>query len=610
MQPISSASRPSPRWGGSAAAIPHTVLPLAMAMALTALPPAVAQSVPGVQVLGNHCGGGIGLPPSLGVSSPLSIGRTSMLLARNLVPANEGDTAQGALVAGWATDQWGGFALPLQLSAMGMTGCALFVRPDSVELFASPSTFMQWELAVPNLPALQGANLGVQVLFLDRQANAAGVGATPGLSLRIDPPDADTTLATQVTQNGITFVFARPVRVGRFVNGDWFVVGPAPIVDMLPPVATVGSRTMHGAMLDPDPSTVNQGYDTHLYTAQFANFYQPAQNRALGVSAQSPLLLMPGHALVKVESLPTPPGVPMLRGAAVLTAVDEVPYAGSFRPPYAGTDHAVRFHVGMIDWQQLQRLAPAGGMPSPAAVIDATSRVWLDHVPSWLGRMAHPADHMPDYGRDLASVLGEAALLANCAIQEGERRQLAVNLVQIGIDCFGNLRGGCRWSGLGGHASGRKLPILFAGLLLDDAAMLAVGHNYRSGRSPGGTGISYFGEDGQTFVVQETAPGVYNEGFGGYTAADVGQAEWGFSHADSPQNDHAAWTADSYRICCTVNGWIGHVLVARMLSLVDEWDHPVLFDYTDRYLGIQTVPWTRSWSPWTDRMWQLYRAQF
>ncbi len=547
----------------------------------------------------------MGSPPSLGVTDGLNLGRTTMLIARNMP-----SPAIGALVAGWATDQWGSFHLPLSLASMGMTGCLLYVRPDAIQYFSSNSSFAQWQLPVPYVPVLQGAELGVQTLFVDAQANAAGVGATPGLGLRIQPPETQTAVVSQVTQNGITFVFAQPSRVGQFVNGDWFVLGPVAIVDMLPQVVNVGGRVMNGAMVNPSPATVNQGYDSNLYTAQFANFYQPALNRALGVSPQAPLLLLAGDALVKVESLVNPPGIANLQRAAVLTCLADVPYAGSFRPPYAGTDHTVRYHMGMIDWSKLANLQPASGMPLPSEVAAKVSRVWLDHCPSWLGRMMHPQDNMPDYGRDLAALIGEAALMTNCALPEVDRREITAGLVQIGIDCYGNLTGGCRWPGLGGHASGRKLPILYAGTLLGDAGMLAIGRNYVSQRQLNGASISYFGEDSQTFTVQETAPGVYNWGYGGYTAADVGLAEWGFSHTDSPQNDHSLWTADSYRICCTVNGWIGNVLAARIMGLRSDWNHQVLFDYSDHYMGTETTPWTRSWLPWVDSMWLRYRPQY
>ncbi|MFT4513118.1 MAG: hypothetical protein ACI89X_004588 [Planctomycetota bacterium] len=81
------------------------------------------------------------------------------------------------------------------------------------------------------------------------------------------------------------------------------------------------------------------------------------------------------------------------------------PTAESFRPPYAGTDHTVRYDAQMIDWSKLLSLAPAVGVPAVASVISGFERPWLDHVPGWATRYMHPADNMLDYGRDLASAL-------------------------------------------------------------------------------------------------------------------------------------------------------------------------------------------------------------
>jgi len=35
--------------------------------------------------------------------------------------------------------------------------------------------------------------------------------------------------ATEITQYGITWKFDADVEVGQFANGDWWVVGPAPL---------------------------------------------------------------------------------------------------------------------------------------------------------------------------------------------------------------------------------------------------------------------------------------------------------------------------------------------------------------------------------------------
>jgi len=165
---------------------------------------------------------------------------------------------------------------------------------------------------------------------------------------------------------------------------------------------------------------------------------------------------------------------------------------------------------------------------------------------------------------------------------------------------------------VGGQGSGRKFPILFAGRLLGDSQKLNIGVTHPSGffgnNHPNNR--SQFGEDCQTFYVQQTSPGVYNWGYGGYDASWLGRAEWGNGHTHMPNLDNSNWNHDSYRRCCTANAWNASVLVARVMGLRDEWNHQALFDYTDRFALIEPVGWTRSWSAWVGRMWDLYRPQY
>ena len=41
-------------------------------------------------------------------------------------------------------------------------------------------------------------------------------------------------LASSVSQYGITWTFAQPVRTGKFINGDWYVVGPVTVAKIDP----------------------------------------------------------------------------------------------------------------------------------------------------------------------------------------------------------------------------------------------------------------------------------------------------------------------------------------------------------------------------------------
>jgi len=554
--------------------------------------------------LGTACHSGSGAPPLLGLSSALSVGQSSSLIALNL-PA----PTVGFLVLGWENQFWNGLSLPLSLAPYGMGACELQLRPDSVNFFFASFSWTQWLLSVPMIPALQGASLSTQVFFVNPDPGAPVFGSTPGLEMYMGPWTTLTQPASQVSQHGITFVFDQPVPVGQFVNGDWFVVGPCNVIDMQPPSVTVSGRVLHGAMINPDPSRVEQGYDSLLYGTGYGQHYQPALNVA-GVSLASPLSLVPGQSLVKVKSLLNSPSIVNLQTAVVLTVLDQIPSPGAFRPPYAGSQHQVRFDESMLDWSVLADLQPAAGAPLISDMEPEFERVWLDHSPSWLGRMMHPVENMPNYGRDLAALYGQAVLLANCNFSTAEKRQLVLELVQIGIDNHGVIRSGGRWPGIGGHGSGRKLPILFAGKLLGDQLMLDVGRDFVSRRLVDGTSFSYFGEDSQTFFVEETSANVINFGGGGYTPFDLGMPEWGVSHVEAPWNDNRSWSGNPYRVCCTVNAWVGHVLTAHVMGLVGDWHHAALFGYTDRYMTIEPLGWTRSWASWVETMWDTHRSQY
>ena len=54
-----------------------------------------------------------------------------------------------------------------------------------------------------------------------------------------------------------------------------------------------------------------------------------------------------------------------------------------------------------------------------------------------------------------------------------QKEPLLVNFVQVGIDLHGVTRGGFVWEAWGGLNSGRKWPIVFAGIMLGDPDMQA-----------------------------------------------------------------------------------------------------------------------------------------
>ena len=84
------------------------------------------------------------------------------------------------------------------------------------------------------------------------------------------PPSEDLPLRESVTQSGVTWTFAKPTRVGDFLNGDWYVLGPVTIQVIAPrpfyadeiPVDQLdhmdlerpeAQRVRNGFMLNPPP---------------------------------------------------------------------------------------------------------------------------------------------------------------------------------------------------------------------------------------------------------------------------------------------------------------------------------------------------------------------
>jgi uncharacterized repeat protein (TIGR02543 family) len=295
---------------------------------------------------------------------------------------------------------------------------------------------------------------------------------------------------------------------GQFANGDYWIVGPVTIISITPQskvtTATDTDRngrafgagiTIHGSMVNITPGSAH-GYCSNV------GGWNAALNVALGVSASSPLVLPAGRSLVSTESkMPLAPDYSYIQKAAVLTVLAQAPAAGSFRPPYCGTDKTIRFNKSQLDYSKLASLTPVAGMPSLASVEATFEKVWLDHKGSYEGRYLHPYENMPNYGCDMAERIGIAGMMLNLrhsadpVTNNALKEKLLISFVQYGIDLWGVYKAGGTdiWKMDGGHGPGRKLPILMAGTLLGDQEMADIGkHNISD---------PFFGEDHTTYYL-------------------------------------------------------------------------------------------------------------
>jgi hypothetical protein len=407
--------------------------------------------------------------------------------------------------------------------------------------------------------------------------------------------------ATQLSQFGITWTFNKDYQTGQFANGDYWVVGPVTITSIGKPATYQGTI---GAMINPMPGYDN-GYDSRV----------PGYKAALDVSLSMPLTVGTNKSLVTtVNWVVGEPGAPTqirdwgaprpaLRLGAILTVLAGAPPAGSFRPPYAGNDKPI-YSTSQLNRNILLNLAQVSSAPSFTDAQHFLEKPWLDHRIDWQGDDLHPSENMPNYGRDMASLINNVSLMLLLNLPASQKDVLLIQFVQLGIDFYGNVKNGAKWGDVGGGIGvGRKWPILMAGMLLNNAEMKNVGSNY---------GDITFQEDGQTFYLNTAEAGLYTaSNYLGYTVA-VGAPVWGERHV-VVELGTMPWYSDpgntGYMESCTANGWHGAVLCAYLLNAKSLWNHNALFDYTDWYMKQSWSPaWYRSWSPFAGQMWDTYRS--
>lgn len=401
--------------------------------------------------------------------------------------------------------------------------------------------------------------------------------------------------AQSVSRFGVTWTFDQPREVGQFANGDWWVIGPVTITEITP--ATVNNQ--NGSMLNPGVNGA-QGFDDRIKN----NTFEPALN----VAAQLPLTIAEPASLLSAISLPekSQRDDPQMDTIAILTVLPEAPPVGSFRPPYQGTDKTIPGNVADLDFNKLGKYAPTADAVMPGQLSTTFERPYIELKTSWTGRYMHPKSNQPPYGREIAQRLGHGLLALQLDAPDEEKRELLIDLVQVGIDIYGAAREGAKWHADGGHNQGRKMPLILAGVMLNNPAILEYADAQKH---------LIFQEDQQTFYVTEADVQLERKQprddgrprMAPYTADMVGMPEWGIRHANEPAKSGSNWNA-SYR---QVSGapTTTHVLAARLMGVEEIWNWPAIFDYYgDRYWDAEREEnrGTNSPSKFTRSMWEAY----
>lgn len=448
------------------------------------------------------------------------------------------------------------------------------------------------------------------------------------------PPDSSTDADAgeleylpSVTDHGVTWTFSQEVLVGRFITGDYYVVGPVTVVSVSPEP----SNGRNGSVLNIPPDNMRSGFDERVVEGRYD----------ASLRAEFPLDLTPGDSLTSSISVEEVGQVENwlregngeytsspVRSISILTCLDQAVASDTFRPSYADTNNRI-YRLSQANRDLLPRLS------SPVAIEpDYISMFAQRLVRPWVDVLFYAFDaqeeYMAMYGRECGRVAGIVSLLLMLELppeQQELQNQLLIGFLQRGIDLWGLVRAGYYgWYAHGGHGNGRKWPIVFAGILFGDHDMASPNSAYPEIR---------FGEDMHTAFANDLPYGqawngatvVYTGHMGVWNSETVSSTPgWGPYEHLSP-DEWIESLGEGYRRCCTSLSWVGQALAARLMEAQDEWNHDAFFAYVDRWMDptgddeytqqiYEMTGWDyraswqshgQAWDQFVNEMWASYR---
>ncbi|MEK7416090.1 MAG: hypothetical protein AAB263_22525 [Planctomycetota bacterium] len=437
-----------------------------------------------------------------------------------------------------------------------------------------------------------------------------------------------------VSQYGITWRFDKKVPVGKFINGDWYVVGPVTIVDMDPKprygaevTDLVADQPVYVWEFKDPKNAVRNGSTLNIPAVAPRCLKNPSADRGCGFDSRIPsgrfdpaqttklpIEMKPGDALcsslsAKNEEIASWSGnhVDCVKLAAVLTCLAEPQPADAFRPSYCESKTSKVYLARNLKRDVFLSLPKPVSVNKDKGLVARLVRAYqLPHIDVTDFGFGYPVEAFPEgiYGDGQCYTNGATMMLLNMDFTAQEKEPLIVNLVQVGIDYWGLARGGRKWQAWGGLHSGRKLPILVAGLLLDDKEMQDPYKAVTTVR---------FQEDDQTAMCPITYRGtVYEHNWMGAKAIFMGHSlerdgggqwealsgpvdlvhpkDWPTKKSQTRPELIRNSGSENYRRCCTSTGWVSQALAFRIMHLEKLWNHDPYFAYVDRWMTEDDTP--------------------
>lgn len=492
--------------------------------------------------------------------------------------------------------------------------------------------FRHWAWSAARRPLVPVAILMATLLL--PTAGAAGEGAVPALD--------SMPRVRKVAQGGITWTFSEAVPVGRFVNGDYYVVGPVTITAIEPAPADGRHGSVKNLPAKPanrsgfDSRTPGNRYDEKM-RAELPISLKPGDNLVSSISAtDEQRRSRTERALMKFLNHTFEGHGSRVFSYSILTCLAEPVAADTFRPGYC--DRKQRMYTARdLQWWRLHGLKPVEGTPSIEEAAAIFRQPWIDIM---MYNFDSAAAYQPMYARESVRMEGVATLLLNLDLPREKKQPLLVNFVQYGIDLWSIVRDGehAGWAANGGHGNGRKWPIVFAGMMLGDAAMA----------SPSKTNTEIqFGQDMQTMygecwtgarVVYAGHRGVWKGKPVSTNAAQqpyehLQPTDWAFNTFQyaGRAEPTTQYEGEVYRRSVNSPAWVGVGLAGRLMRAEPFYAHDAFFDYVDRWMTEDDAPlrekimqqidatktahdfreekWRagRAYDPFVQKMWEAYR---
>jgi len=369
---------------------------------------------------------------------------------------------------------------------------------------------------------------------------------------------------TQIVDFGVKWSFEKPVRAGKFANGHYWVLAPVTLTSISPEF----DGSQNGWEVNPD-NPKEQGFDARAY------YFDASRVPALPYTASTEQSIVKSVAVTDKKKCR-----PCIRTVSVLTVLKEVPPDDGesvFRPPYFGADKPL-ISVNRLRTELLPNFDKVRKAPSFREISKRYAITHLDHQNTWVGRFLHPSEAMPDYGSDIANYNASSALGLMLSGKEEAKRKALIRYVNNGIDLFFMMKGGVTWWPAGGHGEGRKLPIVFASVMLDMPEMLEY---------PAMTGRRVFGENGGAAYSETAGVSLYAQDYlpeksywenigmdkGSRTIKDpYGYIDGGFR------------PGGSYQFCCLSKNWQSTVTALELMpELMDGFGNADLIEYVRRW---------------------------